>query len=68
MDDVAALLTQANRLLREGRGGEAMAAFKAVLTARSDLPDAWFNLAYLRRQARAGAAGRLERENLLEKL
>ena len=52
MDDVATLLNQANRLLREGRGGEAMAAFKAVLAARPDLPDAWFNLAYLQRQAR----------------
>ena len=52
MDDVAALLQQANRLLREGRGGEAIDAFKAALAVQPDLPDAWFNLAYLQRQAR----------------
>ena len=52
MADATALLNQANRLLREGRGSEAIAAFKAVLAARPDLPDPWFNLAYLQRQAR----------------
>lgn len=52
MDDVAALLAQANRLLREGRGSASIDAFKTVLAARPDLPDAWFNLAYLQRQAR----------------
>lgn len=52
MDDAATLLNHANRLLREGRGGEAIAAFKALLAVRPDFPDAWFNLAYLQRQAR----------------
>lgn len=52
MDDVAALLAQANRLLRERRGDEAILAFQAVLAANPELPDAWFNLAYLQRQAR----------------
>lgn len=50
--DVTGLLRTAGQLLQAGRGAEAIAAFQQALEVRQDLPDAWFNLAYLQRNAR----------------
>jgi cytochrome c-type biogenesis protein CcmH/NrfG len=52
MTDEQSLLSQANRLLREGRIEEAIAAFQQLLSVQPNLPDSWFNLAYLQRCAR----------------
>lgn len=45
------LRQRATRLLREGRGDEAIDAHRALLAVRPELPDAWFNLGYLLRVA-----------------
>ncbi|MFA7262496.1 MAG: sulfotransferase [Caulobacter sp.] len=45
------LLGQAAQLRRAGRTLEALAAYEALLTAHPDLPDSWYNLALLQRQA-----------------
>lgn len=42
----------AERLLQQGRVTEAMDAFQRLLQVRADLPDAWYNLAYLQHRAR----------------
>ena len=46
------LLARASALRRAGRVVEAIAAYEALLAARPELPDSWYNLAWLQRQAR----------------
>jgi len=46
------LRADADRLLGQGRVEEAVAAYQKLLAARADLPDSWYNLAYLQRSAR----------------
>ena len=38
---------------KTGRVGEAIAAYKRLLAIKPDLPDSWYNLAWLQRQVRA---------------
>jgi tetratricopeptide (TPR) repeat protein len=53
----AALLERASALRRDGRVEEAIAAYEALLAREPDLPDSWYNLGWLQRQARRyGAA------------
>jgi tetratricopeptide (TPR) repeat protein len=47
------LLDQASRLRRMGRIDEAIMAYQRVLSINSDLPNAWYNLGWLQRHARA---------------
>jgi tetratricopeptide (TPR) repeat protein len=47
------LLREASRLRAAGRGRDAIAAYKQLLAINPDLPDSWFNLGWLQRQARA---------------
>lgn len=51
-DDWQALLGQASALRRAGRIDEAIAAYERLLAARPDLPESWYNLAWLQRQGR----------------
>jgi len=48
----AILLERAAELRRAGRVEEAIAGYTAVLERDPDLPDSWYNLGYLQRQAR----------------
>jgi tetratricopeptide (TPR) repeat protein len=48
----AALLEQAAALRRAGRIDEAIAAYEQLLRHDPDLPDSWYNLGWLQRQAR----------------
>lgn len=45
-------LARAAALRRAGRTAEAIAAYSALLEREPDLPDSWYNLAWLQRQAR----------------
>jgi predicted TPR repeat methyltransferase len=47
------LLRDASRLRKAGRVEEAIAAYKRLLGIKPDLPDSWYNLAWLQRQARS---------------
>lgn len=51
-DDWKQLLGVASQLRRAGRIDEAIAAYKRLLALNPDLPDSWYNLAWLERQAR----------------
>ena len=46
------LLQRAASLRRAGRVEEAIAAYEQLLTANPELPDSWYNLGWLQRQAR----------------
>src|SRR5688500_5747764 len=46
------LLQRASQLRRAGRVVEAIAAYEELLALRPDLPDSWYNLGWLQRQAR----------------
>jgi tetratricopeptide (TPR) repeat protein len=46
------LLGAASQLRREGRIEDAIAAYKRLLAIKPDLPDSWYNLGWLERQAR----------------
>lgn len=46
------LLEHASQLRQAGRIVEAIAAYEQLLALRPDLPDSWYNLGWLRRQAR----------------
>jgi tetratricopeptide (TPR) repeat protein len=46
------LLRQASQLRKAGRVTEAIRAYQKLLAVRVDLPDSWYNLALLQRQAR----------------
>jgi tetratricopeptide (TPR) repeat protein len=46
------LLEQASGLRRAGRPAEAIRAYERLLSLRPDLPDSWYNLAWLYRQER----------------
>jgi tetratricopeptide (TPR) repeat protein len=46
------LLAQASQLRRTGRVAEAIAAYERLVALKPDLPDSWYNLAWLQRQAR----------------
>ena len=46
------LLGRASALQRQGRVEEAIAAYHTVLAAQPNLPDSWYNLAFLQRHAR----------------
>jgi tetratricopeptide (TPR) repeat protein len=50
--EVAAYLERAGALRRAGRVDEAIAAYRALLDREADLPDSWYNLGWLQRQAR----------------
>lgn len=53
MDQQAAtLLERADALRRAGRVDEAIAAYEQLLEREPDLPDSWYNLGWLRKQAR----------------
>ena len=51
-DPWQALLEQASALRRAGRVPEAVAAYERLLAIKSDLPESWYNLAWLQRQVR----------------
>lgn len=51
-----ALMALASRLRAAGRAGEAAEAYRRLLAIRPDLPDSWFNLALMERQAGRFAA------------
>ena len=50
--DAVELTRIASALFREGRVAEAIPAYQRLLAVRPDLPNSWFNLAMLQRQAR----------------
>jgi tetratricopeptide (TPR) repeat protein len=50
--EIAAYLERAGALRRAGRVDEAIAAYRALLDREADLPDSWYNLGWLQRQAR----------------
>lgn len=50
--ETAALLERAGALRRAGRVDEAISAYRALLERKPDLPDSWYNLGWLQRQAR----------------
>lgn len=50
--ETAALLERAEALRRAGRVNEAIAAHKQLLDREPDLPDSWYNLGWLQKQAR----------------
>lgn len=52
MDDVREGVRAAERLMQAGDAAGAIDAFRRVLAARPELPDAWYNLGYLLRHAR----------------
>ncbi len=47
-----ALLARASALRQAGRVAEAISAYRQLLAIRPDLPDSWYNLGFLQRQAR----------------
>jgi tetratricopeptide (TPR) repeat protein len=51
-EDAYALSRAASELFRAGRVEEAIPAYERLLAVRPDLPNSWFNLAMLQRQAR----------------
>ena len=51
-EDWQRLLEQASRLRQERRVTEAIAAYERLLAVKADLPDSWYNLGWLYRQAR----------------
>ena len=51
-EDWQQLLSIASQLRRAERVDEAVAAYKRLLALKPDLPDSWYNLAWLERQAR----------------
>src|SRR6185436_13910576 len=51
-EGVQALLDRASRLQRTGRIVEAIGAYEHLLALRPDLAESWYNLGWLRRQAR----------------
>lgn len=50
--ETAALLERADALRRAGRAEEAVAAYKQLLEREPDVPDSWYNLGWVQRQAR----------------
>lgn len=50
--ETAALLERAGSLRRAGRIDEAIAAYRTLLAREPELPDSWYNLGWLQRQAR----------------
>lgn len=52
IDDWQQLLRVASQLRREGHVEDAIAAYRRLLAVKPDLPDSWYNLAWLERQAR----------------
>ena len=46
------LLQRASQLRRAGRVAEAITAYEQLLALRPDLPESWYNLGWLQRQAR----------------
>lgn len=50
-DDWQKLLREASGLRKAGRFDEAAAVYKQLLQVNPDLPDSWYNLAWLQRQA-----------------
>jgi tetratricopeptide (TPR) repeat protein len=49
---VEQLKAQASSLLQQGRLDEAIASYEQLLNLQPDLPDCWYNLAYLQRHSR----------------
>lgn len=56
IDPAEALMALASRLRAAGRAEEAAEAYRRLLAIRPDLPDSWFNLALMERQAGRFAA------------
>ena len=56
IDPAEALMALASRLRAAGRAEEAAEAYRRLLAIRPDLPDSWFNLAMMERQAGRFAA------------
>ena len=46
------LLAKASQLRRSSRVSDAIIAYQTLLAAKPDLPDSWYNLAWLQKQAR----------------
>jgi tetratricopeptide (TPR) repeat protein len=51
-EDWKRLLSEASNLRRQGKVADATAAYRRLLAANPELPDSWYNLALLQRQAR----------------
>lgn len=51
-DEIVRLQQRASGLMRQGATLDAIAAYKELLASAPDLPESWFNLAWLQRQAR----------------
>jgi tetratricopeptide (TPR) repeat protein len=51
-DEIKTLAAQASALRRAGRVHEAIAAYEKLLALRPELPESWYNLGWLQRQAR----------------
>ena len=56
IEPAEALMALASRLRAAGRADEAVQAYRRLLAIRPDLPDSWFNLALMERQAGRFAA------------
>lgn len=56
IEPAEALMALASRLRAAGRADEAAQAYRRLLAIRPDLPDSWFNLALMERQAGRFAA------------
>ena len=52
-EDWQELVREAAQLRRAGRVEQAIAAYKSLLAIKPDLPDSWYNLGWVQRQARA---------------
>lgn len=66
-DRLQQLLGHARELMNNGRLPEAIAAYRELLGEFPELPDSWFNLAYLQRQARQYSAALASYQTALEK-
>jgi tetratricopeptide (TPR) repeat protein len=66
-EEVEALLRQAQAHRLAGRSGEAAQACEALLAIRPDMPDVWFNLAMMQRQAGRPAAALASYQEALDR-
>lgn len=62
-----AMVREAMRLDREGRAAEALAAYERVLARWPGLPDCWYNLAVLQRNARQFSAALASYQEALDR-
>jgi tetratricopeptide (TPR) repeat protein len=67
VSDAETLLRQAQAHKLAGRPGEAAEAYEALLAIQPDLPDTWFNLALMQRQAGRPAAALTSYQEALDR-